>query len=215
HNETDEPAFTQPLMYRKIATQATTRQIYADRLVSEGTLGQDKADQIVTDFLAKMEAEFEAAKSYKPNKADWFEGAWAGFGLAPDADRRGHTALPLETLKQFGKAPTAVPEGFNLNRKLVRLFQEKAKMFETGEGFDWGTAESLAFASIAAEGMFVRLSGQDVGRGTFSHRHAVLVDQDTEQTYLPLNNVREGQAQVEIIDSFLSEAAVLGFDYRY
>ncbi|HLZ66060.1 MAG TPA: 2-oxoglutarate dehydrogenase E1 component [Aliidongia sp.] len=215
HNETDEPAFTQPLMYRKIATQPTTRQIYADRLVNEGSLSQDKADQIVTDFLAKMETEFEAAKSYKPNKADWFEGAWAGFGLAPDDDRRGTTAVPLETLKQIGQSLTKVPEGFNLNRKLVRLLQEKAKMFETGEGFDWGTAEALAFGSIAADGMVVRLSGQDVGRGTFSHRHAVLVDQETEQTYLPLNNIREGQAQVEIIDSFLSEAAVLGFDYGY
>ncbi|GGF08484.1 2-oxoglutarate dehydrogenase subunit E1 [Aliidongia dinghuensis] len=215
HNETDEPAFTQPLMYRKIATQPTTRQIYAEKLVGEGTLDQAKSDQIVTDFLSKMEAEFEAGKSYKPNKADWFEGAWAGFGLAPDDDRRGNTAVPLETLKQIGKALTTVPEGFNLNRKLVRLFQEKAKMFETGEGFDWGTAEALAFGSIAADGMFVRLSGQDVGRGTFSHRHAVLVDQETEQTYLPVNNIREGQAQVEIIDSFLSEAAVLGFDYGY
>ena len=215
HNETDEPAFTQPLMYRKIATQATTRQIYAERLVTEGMLTQDQTDQITTDFLAKMEAEFEAAKSYKPNKADWFEGAWAGFGLAPDDDRRGNTAVPLETLKQIGQSLTTVPEGFNLNRKLVRLLQEKAKMFETGEGFDWGTAEALAFGSIAADGVFVRLSGQDVGRGTFSHRHAVLVDQENEQTYMPLNNVREGQAQVEIIDSCLSEAAVLGFDYGY
>jgi 2-oxoglutarate dehydrogenase E1 component len=215
HNETDEPAFTQPLMYRKIATQATTRQIYAERLVTEGSLTQDQTDQIVTDFLAKMETEFEAAKSYKPNKADWFEGAWAGFGVAPDDDRRGNTAVPLETLKQIGKSLTTVPEGFNLNRKLVRLLQEKAKMFESGEGFDWGTAEALAFGSIAADGNFVRLSGQDVGRGTFSHRHAVLVDQENEQTYVPLNNVREGQAQVEIIDSFLSEAAVLGFDYGY
>ena len=215
HNETDEPAFTQPLMYRKIATQPTTRQIYAERLVSEGSLSQDKSDQMVTDFLAKMETELEAAKSYKPNKADWFEGAWAGFGLAPDDDRRGNTAVPIETLKQIGKRLTTVPEGFNLNRKLVRLLQEKANMFETGEGFDWGTAEALAFGSIAADGNFVRLSGQDVGRGTFSHRHAVLVDQETEQTYVPLNNVRDGQASVEIVDSCLSEAAVLGFDYGY
>ena len=215
HNETDEPAFTQPLMYRKIATLATTRQIYAERLVTEGSLTQEQTDQVTTDFLAKMEVEFEAAKSYKPNKADWFEGAWAGFATAPDDDRRGNTAVPLATLKQIGQALTSVPEGFNLNRKLVRLLQEKAKMFETGEGFDWGTAEALAFGSIAADGLFVRLSGQDVGRGTFSHRHAVLVDQENEQTYMPLNNVREGQAQVEIIDSFLSEAAVLGFDYGY
>jgi 2-oxoglutarate dehydrogenase E1 component len=215
HNETDEPAFTQPLMYRKIATLATTRQIYAERLVSEGSLTQDQTDQVTTDFLAKMEVEFEAAKSYKPNKADWFEGAWAGFATAPDDDRRGSTAVPLDALKRIGQALTTVPEGFNLNRKLVRLLQEKAKMFETGEGFDWGTAEALAFGSIAADGLFVRLSGQDVGRGTFSHRHAVLVDQENEQTYMPLNNVREGQAQVEIIDSFLSEAAVLGFDYGY
>ncbi len=215
HNETDEPAFTQPIMYRAIASHPTTRQIYARRLVEEGVMTEAETEQVVKDFLARMENEFEAAKSYRPNKADWFEGAWSGFAVATNDDRKGSTAVPIEQLKKVGTALTTVPAGFNANPKIIRQLAEKQKMFDTGAGFDWGTAEALAFGTLAAEGVFVRLSGQDCGRGTFSHRHAVLVDQKTEDQYIPLNHVSEGQAQVEIIDSPLSEAAVLGFDYGY
>ncbi|MEA2755085.1 MAG: 2-oxoglutarate dehydrogenase component [Aliidongia sp.] len=215
HNENDEPAFTQPLMYRKIASQPTTRQIYSRRLIDETALSEEQSDKIATDFLSYLDGEFENAKSYRPNKADWLEGAWTGLELASDDDRRGNTAISTELLGEVGKALVTPPQGFNLNRKIVRQLQEKAKMFATGIGFDWATCEALAFGSLASEGVFVRLSGQDVGRGTFSHRHAVLVDQETEKTYVPLNNIRSDQAQVEIFDSPLSEFGVLGFDYGY
>jgi 2-oxoglutarate dehydrogenase E1 component len=215
HNESDEPAFTQPLMYRKIAAQPTTRQIYADRLIAEGTITPEQSAAVVEKFLGELDGAFEGAKSYKPNKADWLEGAWRGFETAPDDDRRGSTALPIETLKEIGTVLTTPPENFNLNRKIVRQLQEKAKMFETGEGFDWATCEALAFGSLAREGICVRLSGQDVGRGTFSHRHAVFVDQETEETYVPLAHVAPDQAPVGIFDSPLSEVGVLGFEYGY
>jgi 2-oxoglutarate dehydrogenase E1 component len=218
HNEGDEPAFTQPLMYRRISTQPTTRQVYSRRLIEEGVLTEEQSDKVATDFFTYLDGEFETAKSYRPNKADWLEGAWAGLELAPDDDRKGDTAISNELLAEVGKALVTVPADFNLNRKIARQLQEKAKMFETGSGFDWATCEALAFGSLASEGVFVRLSGQDVGRGTFSHRHAVLVDQETEKTFVPLNNIRpegQAQAQVEIFDSPLSEFGVLGFDYGY
>ncbi len=215
HNENDEPAFTQPLMYRRIAELPTTRQIYADRLVAEGVLTQEQSDAMVADFLARLDSEYQAARSYRPNKADWLEGAWAGFSTAPDDARKGDTAVSTELLKEVGKALTTVPEGFNVNRKIVRQLNEKAQMFETGEGFDWGTAEALALGTLAVEGTRIRMSGQDVERGTFSHRHAVLVDQENEANYLPLNNIRPDQGHVSIFDSPLSEAGVLGFDYGY
>jgi 2-oxoglutarate dehydrogenase E1 component len=215
HNEADEPAFTQPIMYRTIATHPTTRQIYAKRLVEEGFVSEEQADGLVQEFLQRLDGEFEAAKSYKPNKADWLEGAWTGFGTASNDDRRGETAVPLEALREVGGALTHVPEGFNLNRKIARQLEAKKKAIESGEGIDWATGEALAFGTLCAEGTFVRLSGQDSGRGTFSQRHAVLVDQESEEKYVPLAHVREGQGGFEIIDSPLSEAGVLGFEYGY
>jgi 2-oxoglutarate dehydrogenase E1 component len=215
HNEADEPAFTQPIMYRTIANHPTTRQIYAQRLIDEGVLSEAEAEQMVTDFLSHLESQFQAANSYRPNKADWLEGAWTGLEVASGEDRRGETAAPTELLKAVGAALTHVPEGFNINRKIARQLEAKRQAIESGEGIDWATAEALAFGTLCAEGTFVRLSGQDSGRGTFSQRHAVLVDQETEDKYVPINNVKAGQAQFEVIDSPLSEAAVLGFEYGY
>ena len=215
HNEADEPAFTQPLMYRAIETHPTTREIYAERLVREGIVSKDEAEAMVTEFQAELERQFEAAKTYRPNKADWLEGAWTGLEVATNDDRRGKTDVSLETLKEVGLALCQVPEKFNLNRKLARQLEQKRKAIETGAGIDWATGEALAFGTLLAEGTFVRLSGQDCGRGTFSQRHAVLVDQETEERYVPLQHVRQGQAQFEVIDSPLSEAAVLGFEYGY
>ncbi len=215
HNETDEPAFTQPLMYRTIADHATTRQIYTRRLIEEGVITEAEAEAMVNGFLAHLDSQFEAAKSYKPNKADWLEGAWSGLCVASGDDRRGDTAVPMALLHEVGAALTQVPAGFNLNRKIARQLDAKRKAIESGEGIDWATAEALAFGTLCAEGTFVRLSGQDSGRGTFSQRHAVLVDQETEERYVPVNHVREGQAMFEVIDSPLSEAAVLGFEYGY
>jgi 2-oxoglutarate dehydrogenase E1 component len=215
HNEADEPAFTQPIMYRAIAEHATTRQLYAERLISEGVVSDTEAEAMVSDFMAYLDTQFEAAKNYRPNKADWLEGAWSGMKVASGDARRGETAVALETLKEVGHALVTVPEGFNLNRKIARQLEAKKKAIESGAGIDWATGEALAFATLCAEGTVVRLSGQDSGRGTFSQRHAVLVDQETEERYVPVNHVRQGQAMFEVIDSPLSEAAVLGFEYGY
>jgi len=215
HNEADEPAFTQPLMYRTIARHPTTRQIYAQRLVAAGVMSDAEIEAMANGFIADLEAQFAAAGSYRPNKADWLEGAWAGLGTAPDDDRRGDTAVPLDFLREVGRGLVTVPEGFHLNRKIARQLEAKRAAIETGEGIDWATAEALAIGTLCAEGTHVRLSGQDSGRGTFSHRHAVLVDQETEERYVPINHLRDGQAPFEIIDSPLSEAAVIGFEYGY
>jgi 2-oxoglutarate dehydrogenase E1 component len=215
HNETDEPAFTQPLMYRAIARHPTTRQLYAARLAAEGIVGEAEAQAIADDYLAALETQCAAAANYRPNKADWLEGAWAGLEPAPDDDRRGDTAVAVETLKEIGRALVAVPDGFALNRKIARQLDARRAAIESGQGLDWATAEALALASLCAEGTHVRLCGQDSGRGTFSQRHAVLVDQETEARWVPIDHVRPGQARFEIIDSPLSEAAVLGFEYGY
>jgi 2-oxoglutarate dehydrogenase E1 component len=215
HNEGDEPAFTQPLMYRTIARHPTTRQLYAERLVAAGILSEAEAAALASGFVANLESQFAAAESYRPNKADWLEGAWAGLEPAPDDDRRGDTALPLELLREVGQGLVSVPEGFHLNRKVARQLDAKREALATGEGIDWATAEALAIGTLCAEGTHVRMSGQDSGRGTFSHRHAVLVDQETEERYVPINHVRAGQERFDIIDSPLSEAAVVGFEYGY
>jgi 2-oxoglutarate dehydrogenase E1 component len=215
HNEADEPAFTQPIMYRAIADHPTTRQIYAKRLVEEGVVTEAEAEAMVNDFMAYLDTQFDAAKSYRPNKADWLEGAWSGLEVASGDARRGETAVAVATLKQVGQALSTVPDGFNVNRKIARQLEAKKKAIETGEGIDWSTGEALAFGTLCAEGTYVRLSGQDSGRGTFSQRHAVLVDQETEERYVPLNHVSAGQAAFEVIDSPLSEQAVLGFEYGY
>ncbi len=217
HNESDEPAFTQPLMYRKIASHPTTRQIYAKQLIEEGVITEEGANQMVADFQAKLEADFDAAKSYKVNKADWLEGKWAGLGALDDEEemREERTDVSKEVLTEVGQAISRAPENFNVNRKILRQLEAKRKMIETGEGIDWATGEALAFGTLVAEGTAVRLSGQDCGRGTFSQRHSVLVDQESEERYVPLNNIRDGQAHYEVIDSLLSEEGVLGYEYGY
>jgi 2-oxoglutarate dehydrogenase E1 component len=215
HNESDEPAFTQPLMYRTIARHPTTRQIYAERLAAAGITDENAAQALASRYIAELERQFAAAENYRPNKADWLEGAWAGLKPAPDDDRRGDTAVAVSTLREIGRALVTVPEGFALNRKLARQLEARGQAIESGEGIDWATAEALAIASLCAEGTHVRLCGQDSGRGTFSQRHAILVDQETEARYVPINHVRAGQAPFAVIDSPLSEAAVLGFEYGY
>ena len=215
HNEADEPAFTQPLMYRKIAALPTTREIYARKLVDDGVISEAESRQIETDFFTRLDRDFESAKTYRPNKADWLEGAWAGFEASGVPHGEPVTGVAAERLKSIGAILSKAPDGFNVNRKIARQLVEKATMFETGTGFDWGTCEALALGSLADEGIRVRLSGQDVERGTFSHRHAVLTDQENEEVYIPLTHIREGQGHVSIFDSPLSEAGVLGFDYGY
>jgi 2-oxoglutarate dehydrogenase E1 component len=216
HNEGDEPAFTQPLMYKAIARHPSARKIYAERLGAEHTLGDGEAEDLVTQREQQLERDFEASRGYKPNKADWLEGAWSGFDRVRGYDaRRGKTGLPLKTLKQVGQALATVPQTFNLNRKIVRQLEAKRQMIETGQGIDWATAEALAFGTLLMDGHPVRLSGQDCNRGTFSQRHAALIDQESEERYVPLNHIGDKQAQLEVIDSPLSELAVLGFEYGF
>jgi 2-oxoglutarate dehydrogenase E1 component len=217
HNESDEPAFTQPIMYRKIRSHPTTLQIYAEKLIKEGVITADELEGMRTEMRARLDQEFEAGQAYKPNKADWLDGKWSGLKQAQDLDdpRRGQTAMPMEDLKLVGKALTGVPDGFNVHRTIRRFLDNREKMFETGEGIDWATAEALAFGTLLLEGHAVRLSGQDCERGTFSQRHSVLYDQEDEQRYIPLNNLRKDQARYEVINSMLSEEAVLGFEYGY
>ncbi len=215
HNEGDEPSFTQPHMYRTIAKHPTTRALYAERLVREGVIGKEAVDQMATGFQARLEEAFETASGYKPNKADWLEGAWSGLAVATGDDRRGETAVELETLREIGTAITSFPADFHVHRKLTRIFEAKRQHIESGTEIDWATAEALAFGSLLIEGFKVRLSGQDTSRGTFSQRHAVLIDQETKDEFVPLNAIRKGQALIEVVDSPLSEAGVLGFEYGF
>jgi 2-oxoglutarate dehydrogenase E1 component len=215
HNEGDEPAFTQPLMYKAIANHPTVREIYANQLIAEGTLTEAQVEEIYAKVRTRLDEDFEASKSYKPNKADWLEGKWTGFTTAPSAEeRKGDTAATMDHLKEVGAAISTVPESFTLNPKLRRFFDNRKKAIEAGEGIDWATGESLAFGTLLTEGHLVRLSGQDVARGTFSQRHAVLTDQNNEEVFIPLENIRPGeQAKFIARNSTLSEAAVLGFEY--
>ncbi|MCA0274998.1 MAG: 2-oxoglutarate dehydrogenase E1 component [Proteobacteria bacterium] len=217
HNEGDEPGFTQPIMYRNIRTHKTVVQVYADKLISEGLLSQADVDQMRADWRANLETEFEAGQAYKPNKADWLDGQWSGLRAADNQDelRRGKTAVPVKTLKEIGKKLTEVPKDFEVHRTIGRFLENRRQAIESGEGIDWATAESLAFGSILLDGNPIRLSGQDSERGTFSQRHTVLYDQRDENRYIPLNNLSAAQAGYEVINSMLSEEAVLGFEYGY
>ncbi len=217
HNETDEPAFTQPIMYRAIKEQATTRALYADRLAAEGTLGADASKDMWDGFQAKLESAYQAAQSYRPNKADWLEGHWSGLSEGDgDEERQDEpTALSQDRLQEIGRALYTPPADFELNPKIARQLEAKRAMFETGEGVDWATGEALAFGGVLTDGSRVRLSGEDCQRGTFSQRHAVLVDQANQNEYVPLNNIRPDQAKIEIYNSLLSEQGVLGFEYGY
>jgi 2-oxoglutarate dehydrogenase E1 component len=215
HNEGDEPAFTQPLMYNAIGAHLSTRDLYAQRLVDEGIYDQEAAQQVVADRIAYLDAEFEAGTNYLPNKADWLEGSWSGMVTAHGEDRRGETAVELDKLRQIGASMTTPPDGMTLNSKLLRIIKARGDMIAKGSGIDWSTAEHLAFGSILMEGNPVRLSGQDSCRGTFSQRHAVFVDQANEERYTPLNHLADDQADFEVIDSPLSEASVMGFEYGF
>jgi len=215
HNEGDEPSFTQPIMYRKIKGQQSTRAQYAAKLVAEGVITAEEAQQMTDEFNSYLEQAFEATKSYKPNKADFLEGAWEGMKVAHGEDRRGDTAIDEKLLQKVGKVLTSVPSGFNINPKIARQLDAKKQMFAGKEGFDWSTAEALAFGSLVDEGFAVRLSGQDVGRGTFSQRHAIVYDQENEGKHIALQHIDPKQAKFEVHDSPLSEAAVLGFEYGY
>ncbi len=217
HNEGDEPSFTQPKMYKVIRQHKTISEIYSAKLIAEGLITSGDYDQMKADWRAHLEGEYETGQSYVPNKADWLDGQWTGLRNADNADeqRRGKTAVPVKTLKEIGKKLSEVPEGFNAHRTIQRFMDGRAQMIESGQGIDWAMAEALAFGSLCVEGSKIRLSGQDCERGTFSQRHSVLYDQETEERYIPLANLSPNQGRYEVINSMLSEEAVLGFDYGY
>ena len=216
HNEGDEPGFTQPLMYKEIRQHPPVSDVYAARLKAEGVVDDAFVAGATDEFVAHLEDEFEAAKSYKSNKADWFAGRWSGLHKPADAEtarQSVESAISTKLFDGLGKTLTTVPEGHNVHKTLKRVLDAKAEMFKTGENFDWATGEALAFGSLLSEGYGVRLSGQDSGRGTFSQRHAVWTDQDSEKKYIPLSTVPHGR--FEVLDSPLSEYGVLGFEYGY
>ncbi|MGI9351444.1 MAG: 2-oxoglutarate dehydrogenase E1 component [Rhizobiaceae bacterium] len=217
HNEGDEPAFTQPLMYKNIRAHPTTANIYAEKLIKDGLITEEEYKNLREEWRNYLENEFEAGQSYKPNKADWLDGAWSGLSVPDNEDetRRGKTGVDKQTLVEIGKKITEVPKDFNIHKTINRLMANRRKMIDTGEGIDWGMGEALAFGSLVNEGHFVRLSGQDCERGTFSQRHSVLYDQETEARYTPLNNISENQEEYDVINSMLSEEAVLGYEYGY
>jgi 2-oxoglutarate dehydrogenase E1 component len=215
HNEGDDPTFTQPLMYSKIRALPSTREIYSRRLVQEGVISQAEVDAEVARFEAFLDAEFDAGKAFEAKKADWLDGQWKGVGLPDGDERRGETAVPRSKLEDIGHRLTTIPNQVDIHKTLKRVIDGRREMITTGQNIDWATAESLAFGSLLTEGFPVRLSGQDSVRGTFSQRHSGIVDQTTEARYVPLNNLGGDQAQFEVIDSALSEEAVLGFEYGY
>jgi 2-oxoglutarate dehydrogenase E1 component len=217
HNEGDEPMFTQPLMYKAIHHHPPASEIYTKKLAAEEIVTEAEVDEMRALWRATLDAELEASQSYRPNRADWLDGRWADITPARDLEdpRRGQTGAPVEVLKKIGKAITTVPEGFHLHRTIARFLENRRKAVETGRGIDWATAEALAFCSLLLEGHPVRLSGQDSERGTFSQRHSVLVDQENEDRYVPFNHLGEKQSRFEVVNSMLSEEAVLGFEYGY
>jgi 2-oxoglutarate dehydrogenase E1 component len=217
HNENDEPAFTQPVMYKAIRAMQTTRTLYAAKLAAEGSVTAEQAKAISDNYNQKLEDAYQGAQAYKVNKADWLEGHWSGLAQADgDDEQEEHaTAANLELLHEVGAALSRPPVDFDLNPKILRQLDAKKQMIDSGEGIDWATGEALAFGTLMAEGHRVRLSGEDVQRGTFSQRHAVLIDQTNQNEYIPLNNIRPDQSKIEIFNSLLSEAGVLGFEYGY
>ncbi len=217
HNEGDEPMFTQPIMYKTIAKHPSTKEIYRKQLIEAGVLTEVEADGMEAEFHNYLEAEFEVASSFKANKADWLEGVWEDLvQFEGDEEKHdGDTSVEIEKLREIGQSLGREPDGINVNSKLLRQLKAKRKMMESGEGLDWAMGEALAYGSLMVEGTEVRLAGQDSGRGTFSHRHAVIVDQENENRYYPLSEISPDQASFSVLDSPLSEFAVLGFEYGY
>ena len=216
HNEGDEPMFTNPAMYQKIKKQKTTLTLYTERLVRDGLIPEGEIEDMKAQFQARLNEEYEAGKTYRPNKADWLDGRWSHLDKMKEKKyQRGRTAIKPSMMTEVGRALTTAPKDFALHKTIERQLEAKAQMFATGAGFDWATAEALAFGSLTLEGYPVRLSGQDSTRGTFSQRHSAFINQETEERYYPLNNIRAGQGRYEVIDSMLSEYAVLGFEYGY
>ena len=217
HNEGDDPSFTQPIMYQAINGRPSTREIYAERLIAQGDLTEDQAQKLMDDFYAKLDKDFDEAKSYETKQPDWLQGVWQGISLPTEKDgkRGGDTAVEIDQLKAIGSQIVSVPNSLNMHRTLKRIIKARAERVENGADIDWGLAEHLAFGTLISEGHPVRLSGQDSERGTFSQRQSNWIDQKTEEKYCPLNNLSEANEYYQVLNSHLSEEAVLGFEYGF
>ena len=215
HNEGDEPMFTQPFMYKTIKKHKTTLQLYSERLIADGLMPKSEIENCKDNFQKILNNEFDAGKDYKPNKADWLDGRWSHLNQNKENYQRGSTSISSKSFDQIGKALTKKPKNFQLHKTVERQLIGKAEILNAGEALDWASGEALAFGSLLLEGFPVRLSGQDSARGTFSQRHSVLIDQETEERRYPLNHIDKNQKHYEVIDSMLSEYAVLGFEYGY
>ncbi len=214
HNEGDEPSFTQPLMYKKIKNHPSTVKVYGNRLVKENTISQENLNIQIKDFKELLEDQFKNAKNYKP-KIEWFEGTWSRYRPKKGKDKRGVTGYSTKDLTDISNKVHSIPEKINPHKTILKIFKTRKDTVNNGDGIDWSTAETLAFGSLLEEGYPVRLVGQDSGRGTFSQRHSVLRNQIDNSRYIPLNNISGNQKKFEVVDSFLSELAVLGFEYGY
>jgi len=214
HNEGDEPSFTQPLMYEKIRSHPSPVKMYGNKLINENTISNDELNDNIKKFKDLLDDQYKNAKDYNP-KIEWFEGTWSAYKPEKGKDKRGVSGVDIDKiLKISEKINKTLPE-LNLHKTIVKILNARQESVEKGSGIDWSTAEALAFGSLLAEGYPVRLVGQDSGRGTFSQRHSVLRNQQDNKRYIPLNNISSNQKKFEIVDSFLSELAVLGFEYGY
>ena len=214
HNEGDEPSFTQPLMYKKIRSHPTTIKVYGEKLIQEGSITEDYLKNSIKEFKELLDDQYKNAKNYKP-KIEWFEGTWSRYKPDRGKDKKGVTGYDIDKLRDISNKINTVPEEFNVHKTISKVLDNRKLVVKKENGIDWSTAEALAFGSLLDEGYPVRLVGQDSGRGTFSQRHSVLRNQTDNSRYIPLNNISKSQKSFEIVDSFLSELAVLGFEYGY
>ncbi len=214
HNEGDEPSFTQPLMYKKIRSHPTTTKVYGEKLIQEGSITEDYLKNSIKEFKELLDDQYKNAKNYKP-KIEWFEGTWSRYKPDRGKDKKGVTGYDIDKLRDISNKINIIPEEFNVHKTISKVLENRKLVVKKENGIDWSTAEALAFGSLLDEGYPVRLVGQDSGRGTFSQRHSVLRNQTDNSRYIPLNNISKSQKSFEIVDSFLSELAVLGFEYGY
>lgn len=219
HNETDQPSFTQPLMYKQISKQKSVIDVYTDKLISDGTFSKQDIEEHKKWVWGLFEEAFEKAKDYVPTQREWLTAAWEDFKspkeLATEILPHEPTNVSVDTLQSIGKIISSWPKDFEVHRNLKRILNQRGKTIQDGEGIDWATGEALAFGSLVLEGHNVRVSGEDVERGTFSQRHSVLHDQQSEATYTPLKHLSEKQADFSVCNSSLSEYGVMGFEYGY
>ena len=214
HNEGDEPSFTQPLMYKKIRSHPTVTSVYGKKLVEQNLFTEKSLKEKIDNFKNLLDDQFKNAKDYKP-KIEWFEGTWSRYKPEKGKDKRGISGVDEKILKDISNKINVIPSDVNAHKTIIKIFEARKKSIDEGKNIDWATAEALAFGSLIEQGFPVRLVGQDSGRGTFSQRHSVLRNQLNNERYIPLNNISKNQKQFEIVDSFLSELAVLGFEYGY